>query len=101
MIQADPFPEYRAILCAECGEEALVIHSSTPASSVEGRRQRCECCGTEGKVVLLDDENPSLTQLEFRSSDQQPFCRCETCVPGNVTCVSRELSIPIYQEIWQ
>jgi hypothetical protein len=67
MIQHDPFPEYRAILCAECGDEALVVHSSTPASSVEGRRQRCECCGIEGKVVLIDDENVSLSKLEFRS----------------------------------
>lgn len=65
-IQHDPHPEYRAILCAECGDEALVVHRSTPASSVEGRRQFCECCGTDGKVVLLDDEHPSLTKLEFR-----------------------------------
>lgn len=67
MSRIDPYPEYRAILCAECGDEALVVHSSTPASSVEGRRQLCECCGTDGKVVLLDDEDMSLTKLEFRA----------------------------------
>ncbi len=68
MILHDPYPEYRAILCAECGDEALVVHSSTPASSVEGRRQRCEYCGVEGKVVLLDDEDVSLSKLEFRAT---------------------------------
>jgi hypothetical protein len=66
VIQYDPHPEYRAILCAECGDEAFVVHSSTPVSAVEGRMQSCECCGTAGKVVLLDDEDPSLTKLEFR-----------------------------------
>jgi hypothetical protein len=68
VIHHDPCPEYRAILCAECGDEALVVHSSTPASSVDGRRQRCESCGTEGKVVLLDDEDVSLIKLEFRAT---------------------------------
>ena len=67
MIQYDPHPEYRAILCEECGDEAFCVHSSTPAHTVECRRQRCESCGTEGKAVLLDDEDPSLTKLEFRS----------------------------------
>lgn len=66
MIRIDPYPEYRAILCAECGDEALVVHTSTPATTIEGLKQRCESCGTDGKVVLLDDENPSLTKLEFR-----------------------------------
>lgn len=66
-IQYDPHPEYRAVFCAECGDEALVVHSSTPATSIEGKRQRCEVCGVEGKVVLLDDEDPSLCKLEFRA----------------------------------
>ncbi len=69
MILFDPHPEYRAILCAECGDEAFVVHSSTHVSAVEGRRQRCESCGTDGKVVLLDDEDPSLTKLEFRRNN--------------------------------
>lgn len=64
-IQYDPFPEYRAVLCEECGDEALVYHSTTPVSSLEGRRQRCECCGTPGKVVLLDNEGHGW--LEFRA----------------------------------
>ncbi len=68
-IQYDPHPEYRAILCAECGDEALVVHSSTRASTLEGRRQACECCGTEGKVVLLDDEDLSLCKLELRKHE--------------------------------
>lgn len=72
MIRHDPHPEYRAILCAECGDEALVVHSSTPASAVEGRRQECECCGVEGKVVLLDDEYISLNKLEFRAAQPPP-----------------------------
>jgi hypothetical protein len=71
MIRCDPYPEYRAILCVECGDEALVVHNSTPASSVVGRRQRCECCGAEGKVILLDDENVSLSKLEFRANDHE------------------------------
>ena len=69
MILFDPHPEYRAILCAECGDEAFVVHSRTHVSVIEGRQQRCESCGTEGKVVLLDDEDPSLTKLEFRRDD--------------------------------
>lgn len=56
MIQYDPHPEYRSVLCEECGDEALVYHSSTPVSTLEGRRQKCESCGTDGKVVLIDDE---------------------------------------------
>lgn len=70
MSTRDPYPEYRAILCAECGDEAFVVHSSTPATTLEGRRQRCECCGTEGKVVMLDDEDPSLINLEFRKQHE-------------------------------
>lgn len=69
MILFDPHPEYRAILCAECGDEAFVVHSHTPVSAVEGRKQRCESCGTHGNVVLLDDEDPSLTKLEFRREE--------------------------------
>ena len=64
-IQYDPCPEYRAVLCEECGGEALVYHHSDRISTLEGRRQRCEECGTEGKVVLLDDEGRGW--LEFRA----------------------------------
>ena len=79
----DPYLEYRAILCAECGDDAFVVHSSTPATTLEGRRQCCENCGTEGKVVLLDDEDPSLTKLEFRAvCDCSPGYMWECPEPG-------------------
>ena len=65
MIQYDPRPEYRAVLCSECGGEALVYHTSTPVGTLEGCEQQCEACGVDGKVVLLDDEGKCW--LEFFS----------------------------------
>ena len=90
-IRYDPFPEYRAVVCSECGEEALVYHSPTRISTLVGVEQECENCGTDGKVVLLDDEGREW--LEFRAEprdDWAPLCRCETCSPGNITCVSKD-----------
>lgn len=87
----DPFPEYRSVLCTECGDEALVYHASAPVRTIEGREQKCESCGTDGKVVLLDDEGREW--LEFRAAepgDWAPLCRCETCSPGAITCVSKD-----------
>mgnify|MGYP001600524621 CR=1 FL=1 len=26
----------------------------------------------------------------LRAANSEPFCRCETCTPGDVTCVSRD-----------
>lgn len=75
-IRHDPFPEYRSVICAECGEDALVYHSSARIGTIAGLMQECEYCGTDGKVVLLDDEGREW--LEFRAE------------PRDITCVSKD-----------
>lgn len=90
-VRRDPFPEYRAVFCEECGDEALVYHHSFPVADMAGMKQKCECCGTDGKVVLLDDEGREW--LEFRAEqrdDWAPLCRCGMCTSNDITCVSKD-----------
>ncbi len=47
-----------------------------------------EALGELGWVVCEDDVWRPADETE--DSDPAPFCRCETCTPGDVTCVSKD-----------